>query len=164
VAEARSRVYYHDAATRQLRVYDGYQTDVPLVDNVVELGFEYFGSPAPPVRPKPPAGESNCLYDAAGLNVSGLPTLAAQGGSLAPLALSLLEDGPWCGHDQNRYDADLLRVRRVRVTLRVQASRSEFRGTGTDFKVPGGNANGLSRLPDYTVTFDVSPRNLNLHR
>jgi hypothetical protein len=38
------------------------------------------------------------------------------------------------------------------------------RGVGTDFAVSGTNRNALRRLPDYTLTFDVSPRNMNLGR
>jgi hypothetical protein len=40
---------------------------------------------------------------------------------------------------------DLLRIRRVRVTLRVQAASPALRPF----------------LPDREVTFDVAPRNLN---
>ena len=56
-------------------------------------------------------------------------------------------DGPWFpdDEDRNRFDMDVLRIRRVRVTLRVQA--------------PPGILRRL--LPDREITFDVSPRNLN---
>jgi hypothetical protein len=163
VTQAETRTYYYDAASLQLRQYDGYLTDVPVADNVVGVGFEYFGDPRPPMLPKPKQGTANCLYDAAG-NPVGLPTLVAQGGSLAPLPLSMLSDGPWCGDGHNRYDADLLRVRKVRVTMRVQASAAQFRGTGPEFESPGFNRSALRHLPDYTVRFEVSPRNMNLDR
>jgi hypothetical protein len=42
VAEAESHTYYWDAANLQLRHADGAHSDVPVVDNVVALRFEYF--------------------------------------------------------------------------------------------------------------------------
>ncbi|HYN08118.1 MAG TPA: prepilin-type N-terminal cleavage/methylation domain-containing protein [Vicinamibacterales bacterium] len=164
VAEAEFDTYWHDPAMRQLRHYDGYQTDVPVVDNVVALGFEYFGDPDPPTRPKPPLGTANCLYDAAGNAISGLSQLPPQGGSLAPLSLSTLSDGPWCGAGDNRFDADLLRIRRVRVTIRIQATQAGHRGTGADYVNPGFAKSSQLAVPDYLAVFDVAPRNLNLGR
>ena len=35
---------------------------------------------------------------------------------------AILTDGPYCGSGDNQFDADLLRVRKVRVTLRMQAA------------------------------------------
>ena len=164
VTQAEYHTYWYDAVNRQLRHYDGYQTDVPVVDNVVGVLFEYFGEPLPPVSPKPPVGVANCLYDAAGNLSSGLGPLPTNGGSLAPLPLAILNDGPWCGGGDNRFDADLLRVKKVRITLRVQASQAQFRGTGADFVVTGPNTEGLKGLADYTLRFEVSPRNMNLGR
>jgi hypothetical protein len=109
-------------------------------------------------------GVANCLYDAAGNQVAGMSTLSSDGGSLAPLPLAILNDGPWCGGADNRFDADLLRVKKVRITLRVQASQAGFRGTGADFVDSGFNPNGPRTLADYTVRFEVSPRNMNLGR
>ena len=145
VAEAAWHTYYLDLPNRQLRHSDGYLTDIPVVDNVVGLAFEYFGDSLPPVAPRPPLGTPNCLYDATGSPQPGMTALAAQGGSLAALPLSMFGDGPWCGSGENRFDADLLRVRMVRVALRVQAGNVLFRA---------------GRVPDYTVRVDVSPRNL----
>jgi prepilin-type N-terminal cleavage/methylation domain-containing protein len=164
VAQGEVDVYWLDPTTRQLRHYDGYQTDVAVVDNVVALSFEYFGDPQPPTRPKPPLGVANCLYDAAGNAVPGLITLVTQGGSLAPLPLSMLGDGPWCGAGDNRFDADLLRVRSVRVSVRVQATQPVYRGSGMDFASPGSNRNAWRAVADYAAVFDVMPRNLNLRR
>jgi len=164
ITQAESHTYYYDAANRQLRHYDSYQTDVPVVDNVVGVLFEYFGDPNPPIRPKPPLGTPNCLYDAGGNLVGGLTTLAADGGSLATLPLSILNDGPWCGDGQNRFDADLLRVKKVRMTARVQASQAALRAAGSGYSVAGTSSSAFKALPDYTVTFDVSPRNMNLGR
>jgi hypothetical protein len=164
ITQAESHMYYYDAVNRQLRHYDGYETDVPVVDNVVGVKFEYFGDPLPPSRPKPPAGVANCLYDAAGNLLGGLSSLTPEGGSLAALPLSMLNNGPWCGDGSNRFDADLLRVKKVRITLRVQASQPWMRASGPDFVVPGTSRVDQRSLPDYTVQFDVSPRNMNLGR
>ena len=55
-------------------------------------------------------------------------------------------------------------VRKIRVTLRMQVSTAALRG-GLDL---AGNARpgmgGERYVPDYTVSFDVAPRNLNLSR
>jgi hypothetical protein len=139
--EAELRVYYFDAAQQQLRVSDGDATDQPVVDGIAQLGIEYYGSPLPPRSPKPPPGVASCLYDAAGVPNAILPSLPAGPGGLAALAPSMLSDGPWCGAGDTVFDADLLRVRRVRVTVTATAAHPR---------------NG--RHP--SVTFDVSPRNL----
>jgi len=163
VAEAELHTYYFDAANLQLRHADGAHSDVPVVDNVVALSFEYFGDPYPPTSPKPPLGTANCLYDAAGALLGGMSILPAAGGTLASLPLAAFADGPWCGAGSNRYDADLLRVRMVRVSLRVQVSNVMMRGRSTDFLVPGLNR-GPHSIPDYTMRFDVSPANMGSRR
>lgn len=65
----------------------------------------------------------------------------------APLGLlstAQLADGPFIGESPNRFDADLLRVRRIRVTLRLQ-SESPSRATG-----------------DLEATIDVAPPNMDV--
>jgi hypothetical protein len=164
VTQIVSNTFYLNQQTNQLMRYNGGDNDVALVDNVVDLKFDYFGDPNPPTTPKPPAGEANCLYDAAG-NLKNLPTLAADEGSLAALPGAILKDGPMCGGGTNQFDADLLRVRKVRVTMRVQAANPALRGADTTiFKHPGTSRGGEKFIPDYTITFEVSPRNLNLVR
>jgi hypothetical protein len=148
--------------------YDGAATDLPLVDDLTALGFEYYGDPAPPVLrrplsdpdgpwtsygPKPPEagiddpetpsygpGE-NCLFTVIDGATVGRPEMAQLGAGSALVLLDerRLSDGPWCPDPAapNRFDADLLRVRRVRVTFHV-------RGT--------------------PIVFDVAPRNLILRR
>jgi len=164
VAQADTHTYYLDAANRQLRHYDGYLTDVPVVENVVGLTFTYFGDPNPPRAPKPPVGVANCLYDTAGNLLAGLQTLTAQGGSLAELPLASLADGPWCGNGNNRFDADLLRVKKIRIDIRVEAGDDALRGTGSEFVRSGFSKSALRTLPDFSVRFDVTPRNMNLGR
>lgn len=160
VAEVEMHTYYFDAANGQLRDYDGYLTDVPLIDHVVSVRFDYFGDPRPPSSPQPPAGVENCLYDASG-SPKPMAVLTPEGGSLAPLPLAMLSDGPWCGSGGEAFDADLLRVRRIRVTIRLEAASGALRATGPSFVNPGTSRSALRSVPDYVVAFDVSPRNLS---
>ena len=155
--------YYLNRTTNQLMRYDG-TNEVAIADNVVDVRFEYFGDRNPPEFPKPPAGEANCLYDAAG-NYIGPGTLPATHGALAALTPAILGNGPYCGGGSNQFDADLLRVRKVRVTLRVQAAVEGLRSTDAALFMKPGKARGSDRvLPDYRVAFEVTPRNLNLSR
>ncbi|MEW5984463.1 MAG: prepilin-type N-terminal cleavage/methylation domain-containing protein [Acidobacteriota bacterium] len=178
--------------TFQLMHYDGDRVDEALVDNVVGLRFDYFGDPAPPAilrdpseavgpwtsyGPKPPmtgtdssndswpAGENCAFTIAGGRQVSRLATLGA--GSLVPLTQAQLTDGPWCpdATSRNRFDADLLRVRKIRVTLRVQTGEKALRPpTGTLVNRPGAGRDGSRLVPDQQIKFDVTPRNVNLNR
>ena len=153
VTEARSHTYWFDRARNQLRHYDGYQSDVPIVDNVVGLKFTYFGDPNPPLVPRPSLGVENCVFDA-----SGMPKLLDLGdGALVELPGSILSDGPFCGAAPNRYDADLLRIRRVGVDLRVQVAAGDLRGSDPALFIrPGTAAPGARWVPDYQVRFDVA--------
>jgi type II secretory pathway pseudopilin PulG len=195
VAQVETRTYYlkTSGGAPQLMVYDGHRSDVPLVDNVVGLEFRYFGDPQPPILrdlnardasptttygPAPPAidvdndadawpmGE-NCVFAVQqGDQVSRLPVLAS-GHALVPLSSSMLVDGPWCPDEAhpNRFDADLLRVRRIAVTLRVQAAPASLRGPAGTLFVHGGSARSGDRfVPDQEIRFDVTPRNLNVER
>jgi hypothetical protein len=131
--------------------------------------------------PKPPAlgvnnasdtwgaGE-NCafLVDAgSGLQASRLAALGAAQGALDELTNAMLTDGPWCPdlNTLNRYDADLLRARKIRVTLRVQVALASLRGpTGALFTRGGTARGGEQYIPDLEVRFDVTPRNMNFGR
>ena len=165
ITQIVSNTYYRNAETNQLMRYDGGTSEVPIVDDLVDLRFEYFGDPLSPTKPDPGNGNgANCLYDAAH-NFVPLETLTADEGSLASLPASRLTDGPWCGGGSNEYDADLLRIRKMRMTLRVQAANPAMRGTDTRlFLKPGKSQGGATLVPDYFVRFEVSPRNLNLIR
>jgi len=166
VTQAESHTYYLDTTTNKLMHYNG-GTDAPqpVADNVVGLRFDYYGDPAPPSQPKPPLGQANCLYDAAGNYVGGMSTLTTGGGSLSPLPVSMFSDGPWCGAGSNMFDADLYRVRKVKVTLRVQTPVSALRGLdATLFQNPGTAKSGQKYIPDLVAAFEVSPRNMNLTR
>jgi hypothetical protein len=154
--------YSLDRDARILRRYDGDSTDLPLVDDVVRMDVEYFGDPRPPSWPRPPAGMANCLYESdASYRASLLPILPGAGESQALLTPDVLADGPWCGTGGNQFDADLLRLRRVRITLRLQASDPAVRGNDRfRFQEPGFARQASAEVPDVTVVVDVAPRNL----
>jgi hypothetical protein len=193
IVEIRERVYYLDGATNRLMVYDGHRNTSPVLDNVVHLGFQYYGDPEPPqfrrpaidqstsYGPEPPPPDvalpgwplgENCTFQM--LDEVQQPRLAALGlADSAPVELTAgeLTDGPWCpdAASPNRFDADLLRIRRIRVTLRVQTGDDALRGAATGGRDPSFMRAGwaLSRarsVPDQTIQFDVSPRNLNAGR
>ncbi len=160
VAQVVQRVYYLDRPGNRLMLYDGNGSDMPLVDHVVDLRFTYYADPSPVSVPPPAQGQSDCVY-AAGPPVM---SLLADLGGLVPRALTpvQLTDGPICGVAPNRYDADLLRVRRVRVALRVEAEADALRGAaGPAFARSGSSIGGMRYLPDQEVTFDVAPRNMD---
>jgi hypothetical protein len=154
-AELSARTYYFDAAARQIRIGDTDTSDIPLLDDAVSMAVEYFGSGAAPRRPKPPPGTANCLYDAAG---DRLPAPDLAGGNDIPLPLAMFRDGPWCGAGGIEFDADLLRVRRVRTTFGIRASSASLRDEAEE----GTAASSWTRLTTLDVTLDVAPRNLSL--
>ncbi|MBE3072908.1 MAG: prepilin-type N-terminal cleavage/methylation domain-containing protein [Acidobacteria bacterium] len=178
----------------QVAHYDGYRSEQPLSDDIVDLQAEYFGDPQPPLLSRPvsdpqgprttygpappaldtddprdtwPAGE-NCVFAAqAGMHVARLPALGDAGSGLVPLAAQALTDGPWCPDSQspNRFDADLLRVRRVRVSFRAQAVSRSLRGASASLFVhPGTSPGGGLMVPDARIVVDVTPRNMNARR
>jgi hypothetical protein len=197
IARIAMHTYYlkSDVSTRtfQLMHYDGVETDLPVADHIVDLEFEYYGDPLPPMRllerpltgegpwttygPKPPepgadnapwpAGE-NCVFVVdpdSGVHAPRLPVLGGTG--TIRLTEPMLKDGPWCpdATARDRFDADLLRIRRVRVKLRVQVARESLRGPAGPLFARGGTFNGATRMvPDQQIQFDVAPRNMNLTR
>jgi Tfp pilus assembly protein PilW len=198
VTQVATHTYYLDSTTKQLMHYDGYQTALPVADNVVGLEFAYFGDPQPPMRipnkpitdpkgpwttygPKPPAvgvpnsaggwpnGE-NCTFLVDGATGDHAPRLEILGGGgigMVPLDPAILQDGPWCPNAtvSDRFDADLLRVRRVRVKMRMQVGDSKFRGVDALlWKNPGTSIGSNRIVPDQELSFDVAPRNMNLGR
>ena len=179
-----SRTYYlrPDSATQafQLMRYDGDHGDFPMVDNVVLLAFDYAGDPRPPRSiPAPDAGTDadtadeygageNCLFvrSAAGEATPRLPALAA-GAAPVPLGASLLTDGPWCpsAASPERFDADLLRVRRIGVRIRVQVGQPGLRGPAGPLFFRAGSATTAERyVPDRDIRVEVAPRNLDVPR
>ena len=118
-----------------------------------------------------PAGD-NCTFQL--VNTLHQPRLAALGpanGSLVKLTKAQLTDGPWCpdATNVNRFDADLLRIRKIRVSLRVQAADMSLRGgvtpdASSPFVRAGTSKGGYGYVPDQLIQFDVAPRNMNLAR
>jgi hypothetical protein len=177
----------------QLMSGDGDQADLPLIDHVAGLTVELLGDPHPPrlvlsgpsaraatYGPLPPpvgvddgrdgwpAGE-NCTFLVSGDEQrSRLPALGT--GAVAgpvPLPAAVLTDGPWCpdGSASWRYDADLLRVRAVRITVRVEAGSAMARGADTRlFAHPGTARDPLRRAADQQVVLDVVPRAMQAGR
>lgn len=167
IAQVDTHVYYQDIPNAQLHHYDGFVEDLPIVDNSVGLRFRYFGDPNPPLAPRPRvAGTDNCVLNAD--LTPKLPVIDSNGSSLVELTKAMLEDGPFCGVSPNRFDADLFRVRKVRVDLRVQAGLAELRGANPSgqklFVNPGTTQSAYRRVPDYSMSFEVAPRNMNLTR
>jgi prepilin-type N-terminal cleavage/methylation domain-containing protein len=86
------------------------------------------------------------------------------GAGQVSLGQARLEDGPWYPDitDSHRFDADLLNIRLVRVTIRVQAASAALRGPAGVLFAHGGTAVSRDRyLPDREIRFDVTPRNLD---
>jgi type II secretory pathway pseudopilin PulG len=193
LAQILQRTFYWNEPMLQLMNYDGDQRDEVVADNVVALRFEYFGEPRPPVYitdpdgtrwttygPLPPMlGSSNgttwpqsenCVFlldGASGRQVSRLPDLAPGSSGLVPLTEAMLTDGPWCpdANFPTRFDADLLRIRKVGVRLRVQVASSQLRGPAGALFLRGGQASmGRNLVPDQDIRFEVTPRNFNLGR
>jgi hypothetical protein len=188
IVQGTSRTLYLKAdpvsSTYQLMQYDGAGgADVPAVDHVVGLSFEYFGDPQPPLMrrpltdavgpwttygPKPPDSGENCVFVA-----NGSPTPAARlpvlsgGTALVRLTPADFTDGPWCPDavSPNRFDADLLRVRTIAVIVRVESSVASLRGpSGLLFTRAGTSRSAHGRVPDREIRFELAPRNLNPQR
>ena len=75
ITEINQHVYYFDQTNAQLRHYDGYETDVILIDDVVDLQFTYFANPDPGSIPAPADGLGNCVYAAGSPPTPILPNL-----------------------------------------------------------------------------------------
>jgi hypothetical protein len=162
--------------------------DMPLLDHVTRLRFEYFGRPEQPVviddaeplrrrtsfglLPPPegiddsldawPPGENCHFFRADGQPFPRQAALPIAEGGLASLPPDALADGPWCPDEAslNRYDADLLRIRLVRITVRVQAQSPAVRGLDARlFAQPGAAREAARLVPDLEVRVDAALRN-----
>jgi hypothetical protein len=116
-----------------------------------------------------PAGE-NCAFlvdGGTGTHAGRLPDLSPGQQGLIPLTKQMLTDGPWCPDNAfaMRFDADLLRIRKVAVRLRVQVASSDLRGpAGVLFRRGGTSPGGNRMVPDQEIQFEITPRNFNLGR
>lgn len=178
------------SSVSRLTRYDGGASDQPVADHLVNLEFAYSGEPRPPAlmpeqvtpeggvlatygpAPPPvdvdrvqdawPAGENCTFAVVSGTQVSRLATLGP-GDELVPLTAAMLTDGPWCpdAASPHRFDADLLRIRRVSMVLRVQASMPWFRGPDPSlFANPGTGRSAAWLVPDQQMRLAVTPRNM----
>jgi len=145
----------------------------PVIAGVADQYTNY--GPKPPVlgvdyddADEYAAGE-NCVFEVGmtGTHASSLPDLAPNSQALQLLTEAMLVDGPWCPNQASptRFDADLLRVRKVGVRLRVQVASAMLRGpAGVLFTRGGTSTGGVRYVPDQEVRFDVTPRNMNFGR
>ena len=191
VTEARAVTYALKADSSsgafQLIRATGLDPAQPVLDHVVRLTFQYFGDAQPPrvidetetplratYGPAPPAldqalagwpsGE-NCTFGVIDGHHQARLAALSPSATVVEIPPGLLVDGPWCPDvgARNRFDADLLRIRRVRVTLRVQTAVASLRGpAGVLFTNGGLSRSGGRSVPDLEMQFDVTPRNLNL--
>jgi len=90
--------YYLKAETSQLMQYDGGGSDLPMIDHVVRLAFDYFGPESLPGTP------------------------------LVRFDPAVLVDGPWSEDASHRqFDADLMRISEVRIHIRIEATAPSLR-------------------------------------
>jgi uncharacterized membrane protein YhdT len=124
-----------DDVRRQVRRAEAAAASQPVTDDVVGMRVRYYGGSAAPRWPAVPGAET-CAVDADGQPKLGL--LGPVPGPPVELTLADLADGPWCGAGHWRFDADLLRIRAVRVALRLQARSPGVRGVAPEwFAMPG---------------------------
>lgn len=150
--------YYFDSRRGELRHHDGWNANFPVIDDVVGFSVRLFGQPGPPGPPLMQA-VSDCLF-----SEDGQPRLPAlgSGAALTELGEGVLSDGPWCEHAGDPYDADLHRVRRIAIFLRLQVSAWHLRGVAKSwFQNVGENREVGRTVRDYELNFEVTPRNLD---
>lgn len=159
---------------------------LPIVDHLVAFEVRAFGRAEPPLPgrdesdapsygPWPPGPGEDDIRESwsAGqgctiaLDADGerIPRLASLGlpTDLVPLTAHALRDGPWCpGRAVGaNYDADLLRIRRIDVTLRVEVASAQLRGpAGRLYVRPGWSTRSSTRVPDGEVHLSIVVRSL----
>jgi hypothetical protein len=139
----------------------------PMVDGVVELVFQTWGRAAAPdvrdavsgpglaqygLHPLPPLDADpdgvfpdgvHCMTARTGAApVSRLASHPPGADGLTQFAPEDFSDGPWCAFDgaPGAYDADLFRLQRVDIRLRVEVQSAEFRGPAGRLFTRGGTA------------------------
>lgn len=156
----------------------------PVVDHVVAFEVRLLGLAEPPEAgqatgapptygPAPPEPEvadprgpwgpgEGCTVGRgeAGALVPRLPLLERRG-ALVPLAPAMLRDGPWCGAGETVHDADLYRIRRVDLRLRVEAAADRVRGPAGRLFARPGRARTATWVSDLELRASIAPPNLN---
>jgi type II secretory pathway pseudopilin PulG len=131
------RTYYLKSDARanvfELMQFDGQLTDLPVIEHVVGLAFDYFADPE-----------------------ADSPALA-----LIKLDPAILTDGPWLKDASGRFfDRDVLRIRRVHVRLRLESADPSLRGPAGALFVHAGSSTAAGRVvPDEEIEMHVAPRN-----
>ena len=150
LGRARMRQFSFDPARQQIRLGDGLNNDFPMLDSVTSFACTYYGLPWPPLEPRPPLGTASCLFNADG--TSRLASLPASGAAWVELPLTSFRDGPFCGSGAMGYDADLLRIRRVVVRMRVGVPAAAGSRESSELRALAG---------EREVVVDVVLRNLD---
>ena len=142
IAPIDVRHYYLDEERRQLRRYDGWRGDFPLLDGAAALELRFFGVAA--------GAAGSCRGEGSG----------APQGRLEEIPLESFTDGPWCGPAWSPFDADLLRVRAIGLDVRVERADP---GPSSTLRPPGSDtASGGSGAAGYRAAFVVAPPNLQI--
>lgn len=148
--------YRFDAARRELVRGRAGGRGLPVAGHVAAFSVEWWGDGEAPAGPQWATGEDTCVTFA-----DGRPRLAAWAAPGAPpirLDVARLADGPWCGAAPFRFDADLFRLRRVRVRLRLEAEHDAVRGRDPARTArPGTAASPAREVDDIDVAIEVSP-------
>ena len=157
----------------------------PMVDGVVDLEFRVWGRAlAPEIRDAatgpgvaqyglPPPGPlepdpdnvfttgAHCMVARAGpAPLSRLASYEPEADGLVRFEPGDFSDGPWCPYDGSpgAYDADLHRISRVDIRLRVEVQSAEFRGPAGRLFTRGGTAarNAPKWVLDRTLVASVA--------
>ena len=148
--------YRFDAARGELIRGRAGGRGLPVAGHVAAFAIELWGDGAPPAGPRWPPGEETCVTLADGR--PRLPPLAPPGSPAIRLDPARFTDGPWCGVAPFRFDADLFRVRRIRVRLRFEADSDAARGRDPARTARPGSATTPAReVQDLDTTVDVTP-------
>jgi hypothetical protein len=122
-SDARANVF-------ELMQFDGSLTDLPVIEHVVGLAFDYFANPE------------------------------AEREALIKLDPASLTDGPWLTDALGRsLDRDVLRIRRVDVRLRLETADPSLRGPAGALFVHGGFSKAAGRfVADEEIEMHVALR------
>ena len=150
------RTLSFDAVRQQLRLASNAAASQPLTDDVVAVRVRYYGTAAAPRWPAI-AGTDTCAVLADGTPRLGL--LGPVPGPPVELTVAGFMDGPWCGAGAWRFDADLLRVRALRIGVRLQAASTAVRGRALEwFARPGQARRPGQEVRDVELeTFVLAP-------